>query len=190
MKFKLHLPWASRSLAVAATVAFAAIASPAALAAPSHDSSLRPLSPRTAAASQTLTIPAGITRFTSAADGTRFSVTRSPAQAAQTITCTVNPSTPFRYYGGTYGGGEEGIASVNCTGTVYEIQVAVALFLNGSQITYNSQTAYSTNFATADTVYPLSAGNYKTGADGYDTLTYGGSATFIPLEYSSTVNLA
>ncbi len=189
MAFKLHFPWASRSLAAVATVAFAAIACPAALAAPSHDSSLRPLSPRTAA-SQTFTIPAGSTKFSSAASGTTFSVTRSRAQAALAITCTVNPSTPFRYYGGTYGGGEEGIASVNCTGTVYEIQVVVALFLNGTQVTYNSQTAYSTNFATADTVYPLSAGNYTTGADGYYTLTYGGSATFIPVKYSSTVYLA
>src|SRR5580692_11638740 len=48
---------------------------------------------------------------------------RSRSVAPQTATsCTPTPETPFEYYGGTYGGGEEGIAEASCTGgTVYAL---------------------------------------------------------------------
>ncbi|MFJ8210335.1 hypothetical protein [Streptomyces sp. NPDC096033] len=109
--------------------------------------------------------------------------------APQTIDCTVTPSTPFRYYGGPYGGGEEGLASVSCTAPVYKIQLGVALYYNGSQVTYNSTTVYNALSSSADTEYPLKQGTYQTGAQATITTVYGGASVTSPVYGSATVNL-
>jgi hypothetical protein len=114
---------------------------------------------------------------------------RSRPDAPQVTTCTVTAETPFEYYGGPYGGGEEGIAEAQCTGTVYALEVIVALFLNGTEVSYNTNTEYSTASAAADTVYPLSAGEYKTEAQVCATWTYGGSTSCSGIAVSSTVYL-
>jgi hypothetical protein len=180
----------ARALAVAtlATAAAGGLAIQSAQATTGQGVHLRPLSSHTATHA-TFTIPAGATHFSATVHGAHVSITKSAAQVPQTITCTLTPQTPFRYFGGPFGGGEEGIAQVQCTGVVYEIKLEVALFLNGVQVTYNSTTTFSTTFATADTEYPLSAGNYTTGADAYITWTFGGSTSFIPLTTSPTVFL-
>ncbi|WP_043465680.1 hypothetical protein [Kitasatospora sp. MBT66] len=112
-----------------------------------------------------------------------------PGAAPLTIDCTVTPSTPFRYYGGPYGGGEEGLASVECSALVYKIQVDVALYYNGSQVTYNSRTAYNALNATADTEYPLKQGSYQTGARATITTVLGGTPVTSPIYGSASVNL-
>jgi len=124
------------------------------------------------------TIPAGVTRAAGTINGGRYSITRTTAQADQSLQCTPYADTPFEYYGGTYGGGEEGIASLECNEVVYSIEVEVALFLNGHQVTYNNNTTYSTIETSADTVYPLSPGTYQTEMDAYVTPTFGGTALF------------
>jgi hypothetical protein len=102
----------------------------------------------------------------------------------------VTPETPFEYYGGPYGGGEEGIAEAECTGgTVYALEVIVALFLNGTEVSYNTNTEYVTASASADTIYPLSAGDYKTEAQVCVTWTYGGSTSCSGIAASSTIYL-
>ncbi len=116
---------------------------------------------------------------------------RSRPDAPQTATsCTVTPSAPFEYYGGTYGGGEEGIAEAQCTGgTVYELEVIVALFLNGTEVSWNTNTEYVTGSLAADTLYPLSAGNYTTEAQVCVTWTFGGSTTCSPVAANGPVYL-
>jgi hypothetical protein len=102
-----------------------------------------------------------------------------PAVRPQTATsCISTPETPFEYYGGPYGGGEEGIAEASCTGgTVYALEVIVALFLNGNEVSYNTNTVYVTSSASADAIYPLSAGDYTTETQVCVTWTFGGSTT-------------
>lgn len=78
---------------------------------------------------------------------------------------------------------------MQCTYPVYAIQVEVALFRYGTQVTYNTKTAYSTTLGTVDTEYPRSTGQYQTGADAFITWTYGGSTSFIPLTFSNSVYL-
>ncbi|MEO6703490.1 MAG: hypothetical protein ABIP57_18635 [Jatrophihabitantaceae bacterium] len=102
-------------------------------------------------------------------------------------TCTFNVFTPFRYYGGPYGGGEEGIANIQCAGNVSQLFIEVGLFKNGTQVTYNSNTSSFTNLVVVDTEYPVSAGNYYTGADG--TETDAGATTTFAYRTSSTVYL-
>ncbi|MEU7980584.1 hypothetical protein AB0B63_18880 [Micromonospora sp. NPDC049081] len=121
--------------------------------------------------------------------GTLASTSITGTVGSITVTCTLTPSTPFIYYGGLYGGGEEGLATVRCTYPVYAAQVEVALFRYGTQITYGTHTNYSTTTTTADTEYPRSSGEYKTGADAYITWTYGGPTSFIPLTFSNSINL-
>ncbi|KOV28012.1 hypothetical protein ADK60_19030 [Streptomyces sp. XY431] len=109
--------------------------------------------------------------------------------APLTIDCTVTPSTPFRYYGGPYGGGEEGLASVSCSAPVYKIQLDVALYYNGAQVTYNSNTVYNALSASADTEYPLKQGSYQTGARATITTVLGGSSVTSPIYGSASVTL-
>jgi hypothetical protein len=119
------------------------------------------------------------------------STIRSRHDAPQTATsCTVTPSAPFEYYGGPYGGGEDGVAEATCTGgTVYALEVIVALFLNGTEVSYNTNTDYVAVTASANTDYPLSAGDYTTEAQVCVTWTLGGSTTCSGIAASSTVYL-
>ncbi|MEU7619313.1 hypothetical protein AB0B27_24895 [Micromonospora rifamycinica] len=121
--------------------------------------------------------------------GTLASTSVTGTVGSISVTCTLTPSTPFVYYGGPYGGGEEGLATVRCTYPVYAIQVEVALFRYSTQVTYNTHTLYSTTTASADTEYPRSTGEYKTGADAFITWSYGGPTSFIPLTFSNSVYL-
>jgi hypothetical protein len=131
---------------------------------------LGPIAPLTssahakATAVKSFTIPAGTRTFTSATNGTHFSITKYAGQTPQTVTCTLTVGTPFTYSGGPYGGGEEGLAEVQCTAAVYEISVEVALFENGTEVVYSINTVYSTYLAGVNTEYPLSAGDYQAGA--------------------------
>jgi hypothetical protein len=106
-----------------------------------------------------------------------------------TVTCTLNPSNPFRYYGGPYGGGEEGLSSVQCSYTVTEIDTQVGLY-RGTSLVANSavRTALSTNLDGADTEYPVSAGSYQTGAVAAVQFTDGYVYNF-PEAYSSVVSI-
>jgi hypothetical protein len=131
-----------------------------------------------------LVVPAGAT-VTATAGGSHVRIVGSPTVTA---TCNVSPSTPFRYYGGPYGGGEEGIAQIFCNAVVSELFIEVALFTgSGTQLTYNSNTAYSVAQITADTEYPVAAGYYFTGADG--TQYNNGTSTPVNYAQSSTVYL-
>ncbi|MEV6707433.1 hypothetical protein [Micromonospora wenchangensis] len=131
----------------------------------------------------------GATGVSAGSAGTLASTSVTGTVGSITVTCTLTPSTPFVYYGGPYGGGEEGLAAVQCTYPVYAIQVEVALFRYGTQVTYNTKTAYSTVLGNVDTEYPRYTGEYKTGADAFITWNYGGPTTFIPLTFSNSVYL-
>ncbi|MEV4842522.1 hypothetical protein AB0K20_04775 [Micromonospora matsumotoense] len=134
-------------------------------------------------------LSAGATGPSAGSYGTLASTSVTGTVGSITVTCTLTPSTPFVYYGGPYGGGEEGLATVRCTYPVYAAQVEVALFRYGTQVTYNTYTNYSTTTTTADTEYPRSSGEYKTGADAFITWSYGGPTTFIPLTFSNSIYL-
>jgi hypothetical protein len=141
------------------------------------------------ATSWTFTVPAGTASLSVGSPGARVTVVKAPAQVPMDITCTLRVSTPFVYFGGTYGGGEEGLATTQCTGIVYQLTTEVALFRNNVQVTYNSYTNYSTTTTTADTEYPRMSGQYTTAADSFITWTFGGTTSFIPINYSATVTL-
>jgi len=141
-------------------------------------------------AAGTFTIPAGTRSRTFGSRGAHITVIKSATRTPQTINCTVDPETPAVYSGEPYGGGEYGVAEVDCSAVVYEIEVEVALFRNGVQVTYNSNTEYETTEASAVTDYPLSPGDYATAAEGIITATYGGSATTSPVYESNTVYLS
>ncbi|MEU1290390.1 hypothetical protein [Kitasatospora sp. NPDC005856] len=166
-------PFIRRAALGACAAALAALVVPSASA---HAATARPAhtlaKPGSGATVLTLTVPA----------------TRAGATPLS-IDCTVTPSTPFRYYGGPYGGGEEGLASVSCTAPVYKIQLDVALYYNGSQVTYNSTTAYNALSSSADTEYPLKQGTYQTGARATITTVYGGTSVTSPIYGSATANL-
>jgi hypothetical protein len=136
-------------------------AGPAAQAAPATAGGLAP----TVAAQHTFTIPAGAAGAEVTAGAARANVVRTPQVAAgQAIDCTLTVHNPFRYYGGPYGGGVEGLASVSCTNVVQRIDVTVGLYKNGSLVSYRTRTTYSSLQGGADTEYPYSSGNYQTGA--------------------------
>jgi hypothetical protein len=141
------------------------------------------------AASRTFTIPAGTATFSSAGHGTHVTVTKTPAQVPQTVTCTLTVNTPFRYYGGPYGGGEEALAQVQCTGAVYEIAVEVDLFKNGVDVAYNVKTVYSSYLAGVDTEYPVSPGTYQAGAISDVYWSNSTSYSVLGPVYSPTVSL-
>jgi hypothetical protein len=126
----------------------------------------------------TFEIPAGVTKASGTVNGGHYSITRTTAQADQSLQCTVYADTPFEYYGGPYGGGEEGIASLECNEVVYSIETEAYLLLNGHEVAYGNNTTYSTTETTADAIYPLSAGTYQTEMDAYVTATYGAAAQF------------
>lgn len=117
-----------------------------------------------------------------------FSHTLTVAPYA-TVNCTLTPSNPFRYYGSLYGGGEEGLANVQCSYTVSEIDVQVGLYRNGTLVaTSPVKQAYSTTQAGADTEYPVSPATYQTGAVAGVQFTDG--YVYSPPEaWSSTVNI-
>ena len=80
----------------------------------------------------------------------------------QTLSCSVSAQVPFEYYGGPYGGGEDAVASTTCSPSVYSLEVEVAMMLNGSEVSYNSNTTYATVQTSANTDYPLVPGDYAT----------------------------
>jgi len=133
------------------------------------------------------TIPPGVTSFSSAIGGMHFTVTKSAAQAPLTVSCYATASNPFRYYGGPYGGGVEGLSHVFCSTVVYAIQTDVYLLRNGVQVASNYSIVYSSTTGAADTEVPYSSGTYTTAADGYYVPTYGGSAYSVPLVFSPSV---
>jgi len=96
----------------------------------------------------------------------------------QTLACSVYADPPFEYYGGTYGGGEEGLASTSCSPSVYSLEVEVALFLGTSEVSYGSNTTYSTVSTSADTVYPLVAGSYTTEMEAIVVPTFGATPEY------------
>ncbi|MFF3853964.1 hypothetical protein [Micromonospora sp. NPDC002575] len=177
---KARTSWTLRAFAALSTIALSAAF--LAVAGPSQAAS-------SAANSRGSTLSAGTATYSTKATAARGPIVATAKVGALDITCTLTPSTPFVYYGGPYGGGEEGIATVRCTQPVYAIQVEVALFRYGTQVTYNTHTSYSTTTASADTEYPRASGEYRTGADAYITWTYGGSTSFIPLTFSAIANL-
>ncbi|PYC88226.1 hypothetical protein C7C46_00825 [Streptomyces tateyamensis] len=109
--------------------------------------------------------------------------------AATAVTCTPNVNAPFRYYGGPFGGGVEGLAGLTCTQPMYEIQTVVALYRGTTQVGFNTHTIYSTTTGSADTEAPLVAGQYTTYAQYTVIQTYGGASTTSPVYQSSTVTL-
>lgn len=122
--------------------------------------------------------PANLPRITAhAASRTAARSVAKPGISFTATNCTVTPQTPFEYFGGTFGGGEEGLAGASCNGTVYSLEVIVALFLNSTEVAFNTNTVLSTASGSADTVYPLSSGDYVTEAQICVTWTFGGSTT-------------
>jgi hypothetical protein len=142
--------------------------------------------PSAAAGSRTVfVIPAGGTVSTTAG-GAHIKIVGSATIAA---TCTLNVFNPFRYYGGPWvGGGEEGTANIQCNVAVSQLFIEVALYKNNTQVTYNSNTAYSNSLVVVDTEYPVSAGYYITGAQG--TVTANGTTSSLPFKTSSSVYLS
>ncbi|SCF04026.1 hypothetical protein GA0070558_12239 [Micromonospora haikouensis] len=176
---KARPSWTLRAFAALPTVALSAAL--LAVAAPSQAAS--------AENGQHSPLSAGTATYSAKSTAVRGPIVATAKVGALDITCTLTPSKPFVYYGGPYGGGEEGIATVRCTQPVYAIQVEVALFRYSSQVTYNTHTTYSTTTASADTEYPRMSGEYRTGADAYITWTYGGPTSFIPLTFSEIAYL-
>ncbi|KIR65017.1 MULTISPECIES: hypothetical protein [Micromonospora] len=177
---KVRPGWTLRAFAALSTVALSAAL--LAVAGPSQAAG-------SAAKNQGSPLSAGTATYSAQATTARGPLVATAKVGALDITCTLTPSKPFVYYGGPYGGGEEGIATVRCTQPVYAIQVEVALFRYSSQVTYNTHTSYSTTTASADTEYPRMSGEYRTGADAYITWTYGGPTSFIPLTFSEIAYL-
>lgn len=137
-----------------------------------------------AVASRTVfVIPAGAT-LSKTIGGSHIQAVGASTLAA---TCTLTVYTPFRYYGGPYGGGEEGMANIQCNLSVAQLFVEVGLFKNNVQVTYNSNTSYYNNQVSVTTEYPVSAGYYYTGTQG--TVTDGGVSSSLPFKASSTVYL-
>jgi len=106
-----------------------------------------------------------------------------------TVTCTLNPSNPFRYYGSLYGGGEEGLSTVQCSFTTLEIDHQVGLY-KGTTLVANSavRAVYNGSVNTVDTEYPVSPGSYQTGSVAAVEFTDGYVYSF-PEAYSSVVSI-
>jgi hypothetical protein len=184
-------PRGSVFIAVATAAALAITVSPAAQAAVSHDPSLRPLQAR-AAATQTFTIPAGTTTFSSTAGGMHFSVTRpaTPGHIPPTMTCQVTAWTPYVYSTDSGSEGVEGYAQVNCDETVFAIEVTMDLSLNGNEVATSTQTGNNVTAVAAYATYPLIAGTYETSGSGFYYATSGSSASNVPLHNSPSVYLS
>ncbi len=106
-----------------------------------------------------------------------------------TVTCTLNPSNPFRYYGGPYGGGEEGLSSVQCSYTTTEIDHQVGLYKGTTLVAASAvRSVYSGYLNTVDTEYPVSPGSYQTGSVAAVQFTDGYVYNF-PEAYSSVVSI-
>lgn len=106
-----------------------------------------------------------------------------------TVTCTLNASNPFRYYGSLYGGGEEGLGSVQCSFTTTEIDAQVGLYRNGSLVAYSAvKQVYSGLQNTVDTEYPVSPASYQTGVVAGVQFTDGYVYSFTQI-YSASVSI-
>ncbi|MFH8616088.1 hypothetical protein ACH4E8_13580 [Streptomyces sp. NPDC017979] len=134
-------------------------------AAPAASGSSAGLAP-SVAAQHTFTLPKGVTSYRTGTGAARTSIVRTPAQAQLNINCTLTASNPFRYWGGPYGGGVQGIASVSCTGAVQQISVTVGLYRYNSLVSVRTRSTYGNTIGGATTEYPYSAGQYQTGAVG------------------------
>jgi hypothetical protein len=191
MALRLRFPLVSVFIAAAGAVALAITVSPVAQAAVSHDPGLRPPQAR-ATATQTFTIPAGTTTFSSTAGGMHLSVTRaaaSPDHIPPAMTCQVTAWTP---YSGSNGSGEvvEGYAQLNCDETVYAIEVSMDLYLNGNVVATSTQTGYNVTAVAAWATYPLIAGTYDTWGSGFYYATSGSSASNVSPHGSPSVYLS
>lgn len=172
-----------KGLVAAATAAFATLATlafspPAQAGAPASS----PQTP-TLASSTTFKVPGGNKVYKGAVGSAQVQVTTAVA-----TTCTLNVYNPFRYYGSTPGGGVQGIAEIRCNQAATQLDIVIALFRNGTQVTYNSRTNYYNNFINITTeYYPFSAGNYTTAALG--TQYSEGAVIQHPQKNSATVYL-
>jgi hypothetical protein len=168
----------SGAAAVTVAVAMMTTLSPAA------EATSAPFPARGVEARTVFVVPAGGTVSTTIG-GAHIKAVGSATLAAS---CTFTVYTPFRYYGGTYGGGEEGGAIIQCTTSVTQLFIEVGLFKNNVQVTYNSNTSNYSSFVNAYTEYPVSAGYYYTGAQG--TTNSNGITSTVPYKTSSTVYLS
>jgi hypothetical protein len=177
---------AARILTPVLAVSFALGAGTAAQAAPATRPSAAPQ-----AAGVTFVIPAGVTAGSVSVGGTHAFVRKTAAEANTAISCTVTPSAPFEYFGGPYGGGEEGIAHTTCSAVVYEIQTVAALFLNNTsnEVSDGTGTVYEQLSGSADAVYPLESGEYFTAVQGSVTTVYGGGSVTSAVYVSAGVYL-
>jgi hypothetical protein len=176
----------ARILTPVLAVSFALGAGTAAQAAPAPHPSAAPH-----AAGVTFVIPAGVTAGSVNVDGTHAFVRKTAAEANTSISCTVTPDAPFEYFGGPYGGGEEGIAYTSCSAVVYEIQTVAALFLNNTsnEVAYGTSTVYEEVSGSADAVYPLQSGEYFTAVQGTVTTVFGGGSVTSSVYVSAGVTL-
>ncbi|MEU5976801.1 hypothetical protein [Streptomyces sp. NPDC047315] len=118
------------------------------------------------ASQHTFTVPKGATSYRTGTGAAGASIVRTAAQSQVDINCTLTATNPFRYWGGPFGGGVQGIASVSCTGTVQQISVTVGLYRYNSLVSSRTRSTYANHIGGATTEYPYSAGQYQTGAVG------------------------
>ncbi len=177
------------SAGIAAAIAAVFLGSPAALAAGTSPAQhVMPVTNRLAVRSYV--IPIGAHSVSASVGGTRVSIVPAKTAApATTNTCTLTVDTPFRYYGGPYGGGEEAIADITCTLPVQELDIAVGLYRGGVLVASNTNTNYSNYFINVNVDYPVSAGNYQTGGLG-DVYWGDGTVSELGEDYSDSVYLS
>lgn len=143
-------------LAIAAvTMAAPTVATAAARPLPAHSSASAGLT----GIRESVTIPAGIETFRTSASSARFTVTRSAEQAQSSISCTLTAETPI-FESTTEE--EEGIANIECTQAVSELDVAVGLAENGVLVSSSANENYDSSFVAAYTFYERSPGTYET----------------------------
>jgi hypothetical protein len=184
-----------KGLVAAATAAFATLAtltfSPTAQAGTPAQAGTTPQAGTQASAPQKLT-PASSITFKVPGGNKPYKATVGSAQVQMTSAvaaeCRVNAFNPFRYYGGTPGGGVQGIAEIRCDRAVTQLEIEIALFRYNTQVTYNYRTNYSSSFINITTeYYPFSAGNYTTAALGAQLSD--GAITPLAQDDSATVYL-
>lgn len=136
----------------------------------------------------TFAIPASVTTFSGSAGSARFMVKKSAASPASTTICTLTVNAPTEYFGGSYGGGEDGHGQIQCNLPVSELQILVVLTDNGAVASYTQSTTVGSSSVTADAQSPLSPGTYQTSAAGTVFWATGGNYS-IPQTNSPTASL-
>jgi hypothetical protein len=132
-----------------------------------------------------VTALAGTVKASGTASGRSFTLVRPN----QSVSCTIYTDNPFTYSGEPYGQGVEGIAYVDCTGTVYAIEVEAEIYYDndGDYWLSGYRTEYDTLYAANNADAPLSEGYWQTCGGAYvwwtstsDTfISACGSETFI-----------